>query len=101
VLAMGVALPSPIVAPKTMEMICSGTGAIQLIELGQHGEVASAGQHTLDCATCLPVFLPSASMTSQVSQPQPLAHALTPAQAAHIAALVGAPLPPRGPPARS
>jgi len=33
--------------------------------------------------------------------PQPLAHALLPAVAAHIAALVGAPLPPRGPPAQA
>jgi len=101
VLTMGVAMASPIIAPKTLEMICSGTGAMQLIELDQHGEVVSTVQHTLDCAMCLPVFLPSASMLSQVGQPQPLAHALTPTQAAHIAALVGAPLPPRGPPALS
>ncbi|MNR21762.1 hypothetical protein D3C85_1386810 [compost metagenome] len=100
-LTMGVAMASPIVAPKTMEMICSGSGLMQLIEMNQDGEVVPAGQHTLDCAMCLPVFLPSSSMTAQVSQPQPLAHALTPMQAAHIAALVGAPLPPRGPPALS
>ena len=33
-----------------------------------------------------------------LDMPQPLAHALKPLVAAHIAALVGAPLPPRGPP---
>jgi len=101
VLTMGVAMASPFVAPRTMETVCSGTGAMQLIELDQHGDVVSAAQHTLDCALCLPAALPAPSIASPLSQPQPLAYALTPTRAARIAALVGAPLPPRGPPANA
>jgi len=47
---------------------------------------------------CLAATLPPAPYRAPCAAPQPLAHALQPSVAAHIAALVGAPLPPRGPP---
>lgn len=100
-LTLGVAMASPLVAPKTMEMICSDGGTMRLIVVDKNGEVVEAGQHTLDCAMCLPAYLPAPATTRQLTQPQPLAHALTPIEEARIAALVGAPLPPRGPPSRA
>lgn len=99
VLTLGVAVASPIVAPKTMELVCSEGGAMKLIVLDQDENVVETNQHTLDCALCLPVSPPPVPMIRQVSQPQPLARALAPIEEARIAALVGAPLPPRGPPA--
>jgi hypothetical protein len=100
-LTLGVAMASAIIAPKTMEMICSDGGTMKVIVVDKNGDIVEAGQHTLDCAMCLPASLPAAAVASQVAQPQPLAHALTPIEEARIAALVGAPLPPRGPPSRA
>lgn len=100
-LTLGVAMASPIVAPKTMEMMCADGGAIRLIVVDENGDVVEAGQHTLGCAMCLPACLPPVLLPQQLSQPQPLAYALTPIEEARIAALVGAPLPPRGPPAHA
>lgn len=100
-LTLGVAMASPFVAPKTVEMICSDGGAMRLIVVDKNGDVVEAGQHTLDCAMCLPAYPPSPISIWQITQPQPLAHALTPIEEARIAALVGAPLPPRGPPSHA
>ncbi|MDY0105422.1 DUF2946 domain-containing protein [Achromobacter sp.] len=100
-LTLGVAMASPIVAPKTMEMICSDGGAMRVIVVDKNGDVVEAGQYTLDCAMCLPASLPASIVTQSMSQPEPLAHALASIEAARIAALVGAPLPPRGPPSRA
>jgi hypothetical protein len=98
VLMLGIAIASPIVAPKTMEMVCSDGGPMKLIVVDQSGDVTAAGQHTLDCAMCLPASL-TAPVAGQIApQLQPLAYALNPVEKARIAALVGAPLPPRGPP---
>ena len=100
-LTLGVAVASPIVSPKTMEMVCADGGTMKLIMVDEDGGVAPSGQHTLDCAMCLPASLPLVADIRQTSQSQPLAHALSPIEEARIAALVGAPLPPRGPPAHA
>ncbi|KQP43703.1 DUF2946 family protein [Pseudorhodoferax sp. Leaf274] len=99
VLAVGVAVASPMVQPQAMELVCSASGGVKLIPLGSAGEQdAAAVHHTLDCPMCLAATLPPAPHRADCAPPQPLAHALRPAVAAHIAALAGAPLPPRGPP---
>jgi hypothetical protein len=98
-LTLGVAMASPFIAPRAMEMVCSDGGAMKLVVVDQDQDSMAGGQHLLDCALCLPTFLPTHIPPTQVRQPQPLAYALTPIEQARIAALVGAPLPPRGPPA--
>lgn len=98
VLALGVAAASPAVQPKAMELVCTAGGGILMLVTGDDGQSAPAGQHTLDCALCLNALGPTAWTIAMRPSPQPLAHALTPVAAAHIAARVGAPLPPRGPP---
>jgi len=100
-LTLGVAMASPIVAPKAMEMVCSAGGAMKLVIVDAQDDAGTANQHTLDCALCLPQFLSTLLLSQPARQPQPLAHALTPIEQARIAALVGAPLPPRGPPAQA
>jgi hypothetical protein len=96
VLVLCVAGASPLVHPKTMEVVCAAGGSVKVVFTD--GQPAEAGQHTLDCSLCLPGAVPAPVISVTLDVPQPLAHALKPLIAAHIAALVGAPLPPRGPP---
>lgn len=97
-LALGSAIASPIVHPKAMEIVCSAEGLVKIVVTSDDGQTLEMGQHTLDCALCLPVSAPPPSATFSAKLPQPLAHALRPVVAARLAALVGAPLPARGPP---
>lgn len=99
VLTLGVSVASPLVQPRTLEMVCSAMGGMQLIELEGDSEVLP-GPHALDCPLCLLAAPPPPSIAVQLEQPQPLGRALRPIVSARIAALVGAPLPARGPPAR-
>lgn len=98
VLVLGVAGASPLVHPKTMTVVCSAGGGEKIVYVDGDGEPAQTDQHTLDCSLCLPAAVPAPAASVAPGMPQPLAHALKPLIAAHIAALVGAPLPPRGPP---
>lgn len=101
VCALGVAVASPMVNPKTIDIVCSASGGMQMVVVGEDGQADTAGHHTLDCSLCLNATTPPVSQLSSFVAPQPLAHALRPFVAAHIAALVGAPLPARGPPSLS
>lgn len=100
-LTLGVATASPFVSPRTMALLCATAGTVQLVVLDEQGQAQPPGQHTLDCPMCLAPLLPASATGLSTPHPQPLAHALHPLQAAHIAALTGAPLPPRGPPSRA
>lgn len=100
-LTLGVAVASPLVHPITMEMVCSAGGSMKVVAIDDDGKAVQAGHHTLDCPMCLAATLPAPPVNVRMELPQPLAYALRPIVAAHIAALVGAPLPPRGPPSFS
>lgn len=99
--ALGVAAAAPMVQPRTMEIVCSAAAGAHLVVIDEDGKADPAGQHPLDCSLCLNVTAPPVAHADPAPAPQPLAHALQPLVAAHIASLVGAPLPPRGPPAQS
>ena len=86
------------VNPKTIDFVCSASGGVQMVVVGEDGQAETAGHHTLDCSLCLHATTPPVAQSSSFVGPQPLAHALRPLVAAHIASLVGAPLPARGPP---
>lgn len=97
VFAVGVAVASPVFKPVSMELVCSSGGSFHLVDGQDRGKPAHAGQ--LDCPLCLPMVAPPPAPLARVPEPLPsLAHAVQPFPAARIAALVGAPLPPRGPP---
>jgi hypothetical protein len=100
VLSMGVAIASPLVQPQGIELVCSTGGAMKLIVKNADGTAQERG-HTLDCPLCASGAAPPPVAPSVVAQPSPLAHALQPLPAAHIAGRTAAPLPPRGPPALS
>ncbi|WKB53359.1 DUF2946 domain-containing protein [Eleftheria terrae] len=98
-LTLGLAIASPVLHPKAIDVVCSADGSMKLVIVGDDGETAPASVHgTLDCPLCLPAAVPLPLATMALEPAQPLAHAVHRAYAAHIAALVGAPLPPRGPP---
>jgi len=96
-LSIGVAIASPIVKPQAMELICSGSGVMKLLVKTDDGAKELSG-HTLDCPLCATVSAPPPVVRLSVVPPQPLAHALQPIAAAHIAGRTAAPLPARGPP---
>lgn len=96
VLSVSVAIASPMVNPKTMDLVCSSSGGMKLVVTGD--DDASASSHTLDCPLCASIGAPPPALKTQLVQPSPLAHALLPTRAAHIAAATAPPLPSRGPP---
>jgi hypothetical protein len=50
-LSLGVAMASPLVAPKASELVCSGA-SVKLIVQGADGEMAEMGHSALDCPLC-------------------------------------------------
>lgn len=98
-LTIGAAIASPIVHPQELQLVCTTGSTMKLVVVGDDGaDAAPAGHHALDCPLCLHFTAPAPQAQTAVEPKQLLAHALLPAVKATIAALVGAPLPPRGPP---
>jgi hypothetical protein len=96
-LSVGVAVASPVLNPKGVDMVCTGTGMMKLVVQGDDGRAASA--KTMDCPLCTSFTAPPPEFNTTLTQPSPLAHAVQPIAAAHIAAVTSPPLPSRGPPA--
>jgi len=86
------------VQPKLLTQVCSADGGMVLVVVDADGDVVASGPHTLDCALCLPMLAPPPFAAPQLPPPSPLAHALQPVRAAHIAAATAAPLSARAPP---
>ena len=97
VLALGVAVASPLVKPPSTELVCSSGGAMKLIVKSDDGKQAPSA-HTLDCPLCITVGAPPPSLHLPAAVPSATAQAPRPIAAAHIAGRTAAPLPPRGPP---
>ncbi len=95
-LSVGVAIASPVVNPHGMDLVCTSTGSMKLVVQGDK-DVAGATL-TLDCPLCAAISAPPPAFNQALTQPSPLAHALQPLAAAHIAAITAPPLPSRGPP---
>lgn len=102
--AVGAATAAPLVHPKAMELVCTAGGAIQWVMADTDADgdgdsdATTMGAHTLDCALCLPAALPASPAVQAAREPLPRLRALHPFTSAEIVALLGAPLPPRGPP---
>ena len=95
-LSLGVAMASSLVAPKAMDMVCASGGVMKLVASADGNEAPSSA---MDCPLCMSVAFPPAPLAQQAVKPSPLAHALQPIAAAHIASATAPPLPSRGPPA--
>jgi hypothetical protein len=97
-LSLGAAIASPLVQPQTMELVCSGAGVMKVL-VKTDGSSPAVSSHTLDCPLCATLSAPPPAMRQTAEPPQPLAHVQRAMPAARMAALTGAPLPARGPPA--
>ena len=98
VLSVCAAMASPLVVPKSMDMVCTNGGLIKFISSDDSQE-DGATLKTMDCALCTPVIFPPVPIVQQFTQVSSLAHALQPLVSAHIASATAPPLPSRGPPA--
>jgi hypothetical protein len=80
-----------------MQMVCSTGGGMKVVDLsGDDGEPKTSA--SMDCPLCASVTAPPSPLTVHFEKPSPLAHALLPIAAAHIASVTAPPLPSRGPP---
>jgi hypothetical protein len=99
VLALGVAVASPLVQPQALELVCSSAGAVKLVQVGDDG--AAASTHLLDCPLCLTGSAPPPAVPSSWTQALPPAHALPALAAPMHAGRTAAPPPSRGPPSQA
>ena len=97
-MALGVAMASPLVSPKSIDMVCASGGVMKLV-VSDEGDQAQSASASMDCPLCMSVAFPPAPLAQQAVKPSPLSHALQPIAAAHIASATAPPLPSRGPPA--
>lgn len=96
-LFLGTAIASAIIKPGSMQMVCSPGGGMKMVDTSSDdGEFkTSAG---MDCPLCASVTAPPPPLSVRFEKSSPLAHALQPIAAAHIASVTAPPLPSRGPP---
>ena len=99
--SLAVAIASPFVHPQSFQVVCSGSGAM-LIQIQTDDGTVEVGQVGMDCPLCSTPFAPPTLVVRTPAPASPLAYALLPTIAAHIAAITAAPpLPARGPPTLS
>jgi hypothetical protein len=94
-LGMAAAYASPVIAPRSIELLCSTNGAMRLLSQTADGEEANAD--VMHCGLCAPATAPPPA-TSNSEFSSALAYATQPTPASALAALTRPPLPARGPP---
>jgi hypothetical protein len=96
-LSVGVAIASPLIHPAEFEVVCTGQHAMKLVVKGAGSETPQS--HSTECQLCAAAAAPPPVAPLHTPFTAPLAYALQPIPAAHIASVLAAPLPARGPPA--
>lgn len=100
-LGMAAAYASPVIAPRSMNLLCSTAGdmqgAMKLIVQTADGQSADADADFMHCGLCAPAAAPPPSFSNVVFA-SALAHATQRTFASALAALARPPLPARGPP---
>lgn len=99
-LTIGVAIAAPVVHSSSLELVCSGSGAMKLLVKGDDGSTRPAG-HTLDCPLCASMGAPPVAAGSPGPVPLPACGPVETLLSTRIAARTAAPLPARGPPLRA
>lgn len=97
-LFIGTSMAAPLITPADTQVICSANGGLRVVDVDGK-DVSPATAAHLDCPLCLPMALGMPSTEIGLQAPPPLAYALRPEVAAHLAWVTRSPLPPRGPPA--
>jgi hypothetical protein len=96
-LAFAAAIASPLVQPRSIELLCTGTGSVKLL-VGSADDADTSAGMAPDCALCAQASLPVEHQAFSLATAAPVARALH-AEALQSAALRTAPpLPARGPP---
>ncbi len=101
-LSVGVAIASPLVQPKGMQLVCSAAGAITVqFDQGDGGGIGIGGSqaNTLDCPLCAAAGAPPPQVALQALAPMGLAYAVQMPADPLSTRRSAAPFPPRGPPA--
>ena len=98
VLAMGVAMASPMVSPKALDLVCSSGGGMKLVVVGDDDTASTS--HTLDCPLCASVSAPPPAARG-LHAPTASSHALRSVMVVRWVVATAPPLPSRGPPAFS
>ena len=98
VVALGVAVASPLVKPQDLLLVCSASGAMKVLVQIDDGSVSEVVDNTVHCPLCATAGAPPPPPRVSVAPFQPLSFALLGIPSAHIAARTAAPLPARGPP---
>jgi hypothetical protein len=98
-LSLGVAVAAPLVKPQSIELVCTGAGAIKLLVKSPDGGTTTAGA-TLDCPLCASLDAPPPLAGRPPAPPERPVRVVHSAVGAPLIAAVGAAPPPaRGPPA--
>src|SRR5438105_4247354 len=96
-LTLGAAIASPLVNPQSMELVCSGAGAVKLVVKADGGSVPASG-HTLDCPLCISLSAPPAAVPAVAALSLPRGDVAPAIPVSRVALRSAAPLPARGPP---
>lgn len=93
----------PLLKPQTMNLVCSASGAVKLVQTDEQGDAAPAAANGgMECPLCMLASAPPPAPVALQARPlSPLAYVLQSIPSARLAAATAAPLPPRGPPARA
>ncbi len=94
-LSLGVAMVSPLIHPKSIELVCSSVGAMKLVMDGD----ASPGTGLLDCPLCLAMDSPPPAIGHPATFRCPGVAVRGSLLAVRIVVHAAAALPARGPPA--
>ena len=96
-LSIGAAIASPLVRPQSMELICSGSGAMKLLVKTSEGGTAPA-PHSLECPLCASLGAPPPAAPATGCGPAVSSPSLQASVPECFAARTAAPPPGRGPP---
>ncbi len=99
-LFVGAAVASPLVKSEGLQMVCSGMGGMQLVNLDAGDDVLSTVPQGMDCPLCMPAAVPAPAQ-GRPPHPEGLGYALLALASARLASLIGLPWQARGPPTLS
>lgn len=97
VLALGVAVAAPVVQPRTMEIVCAGSGAAKIL-LHTNAGTLELGTHGTECPLCLFSAAPPPPASALNGLFAPLAHASTLHFSSPVVVASAVSPPARGPP---
>lgn len=100
VLSLGVAVASPVVAPKSMQLVCSGP-AMKMVVADDQGNWVEIGHNGMDCPLCAVLSAPPAQPVVEAAAPFSLSHVLHATCCEGAGQQASAPWQARAPPAHS